>query len=181
MWRKNHRAGPSFATVAVAGDVDGECISEQDLIQDKTRNGGNGPDWGQLPSQYTADGCVDEAEFNLIMQGLGIKHARAVGEYMHRFSVCLPLRFACQGAHTSAPYLCMSSSSCFSTIPMLCIAGGAGGPSLDAMCSECGTKMMQALSMFAPGYCSSDPITSYHERRVESPPTGKRAACKMCC
>jgi hypothetical protein len=118
MWRKNHRAGPSFATVAVAGDVDGECISEQDLIQDKTRNGGNGPDWGQLPSQYTADGCVDEAEFNLFMQGLGIKHARAVGEYMHRFSICLPCAlhvkelilqhhiFVCQAALASAPYQC---------------------------------------------------------------------------
>jgi hypothetical protein len=115
MWRKKHRAGPSFANVAVAGDVNGECISEQDLIQDKG-NGGNGPDWGQLPSQYTVDGCVDEAEFNLIMQGLGIKHARAVGEYLHRFSVCLPCAlhvkelirqhhiFVCQAAHASAPY-----------------------------------------------------------------------------
>ena len=95
---KHHRADPSFAQYALAGDTDGTCISEADLIAF------NGPLWGDLPSQYTDDGCVDEAEFNA-MQGLGIKHARAVGECVHRFAASVPL------------VLRMSRSSCFSTIP----------------------------------------------------------------
>ena len=46
---KHHRAGPSFADIAVAGDTDGTCISEADLIADNSA-GGNSPLWGDLPS-----------------------------------------------------------------------------------------------------------------------------------
>ena len=102
---KNHRAGPSFADYALAGDTDGTCISEADSIAYNSANEGQESLWGDLPSQYTDDGCFDEAEFNAMMQGLGIKHARAVGECVHRFSVSVPL------------VLRMSRSSCFSTIP----------------------------------------------------------------
>ena len=100
---KNHRAGPSFADIALASDADDTCISEADLIAVNSANE-ESPLWEHLPSQYTDDGCVDEAEFNTI-NGLGIKHARAVGECVHRFSVSVPL------------VLRMSRSSCFSTIP----------------------------------------------------------------
>ena len=77
---KKHLAGPVFADIALASDADGDCISEADLIAYNA--GGGGPSWESLDPQYTADGCVNEDEFDAIMiemQGLGMRHARAVG------------------------------------------------------------------------------------------------------
>jgi len=92
-----HAGSPAFVDVATAADGDGACISEADLIGYKNANPENdAPNWEDLPEEYSGDGCIDETEFNALTYGdkfLGMKHARAYCEDVHRSSVSVPLAF----------------------------------------------------------------------------------------